>query len=306
MAGLVELLPAGVGDPQAAVSGCVFKIDLGPAGEKIAYVRMFAGTVGIRQQLPVQTAGGGAAEAKATGISVSDHGGWVRRRQPVAGQLGKLWGLTGLRVGDTIGQPPGDRTPTGASRARTRALLGATYLLLAALAFGPQLLGWLAINYAQGHLPASLVSPSLLGQPVVTAILAGGEKGVLTGLNEAVRLLLLHRLRPPLEVILLLRTVFALGALSERRIALLIDATLSGLPPFLVRDGGVVQTDRTDRVLAHLFVHQIHHRGQVHAMLSGTALPPPQLDEFLLASDAPRREEDLQRLGMSEAETWPD
>jgi ubiquinone biosynthesis protein len=50
----------------------------------------------------------------------------------------------------------------------------------------------------------------------VTAILAGGEKGVLTGLNEAVRLLLMHRLRPPLEVILLLRTVFALGALSER------------------------------------------------------------------------------------------
>ena len=30
-----------------------------------------------------------------------------------------------------------------------------------------------------------------------------------------------------------------MGALAERRIALLIDATLSGLPPFLVRDGGV-------------------------------------------------------------------
>ncbi|MET3231586.1 UNVERIFIED_ORG: histidine ammonia-lyase [Burkholderia sp. 1263] len=30
-----------------------------------------------------------------------------------------------------------------------------------------------------------------------------------------------------------------IGALAERRIALLIDATLSGLPPFLVRDGGV-------------------------------------------------------------------
>lgn len=50
----------------------------------------------------------------------------------------------------------------------------------------------------------------------VSAILAGGEKGVLVGLNEAVRLLLLHRLRPPLEVVLLLRTLFALGALSDR------------------------------------------------------------------------------------------
>ncbi len=30
-----------------------------------------------------------------------------------------------------------------------------------------------------------------------------------------------------------------IGALAERRIALLIDATLSGLPPFLVKDGGI-------------------------------------------------------------------
>ena len=110
MAGLVELLPAGVGDPRAAVSARVFKIDLGPAGEKIAYVRMFAGTVGIRQRLPIQVAGGGAAEAKATGISVSDNGGWVRRRELVAGQIGKLWGLDGIRIGDTIGQPPGTGT----------------------------------------------------------------------------------------------------------------------------------------------------------------------------------------------------
>lgn len=35
-----------------------------------------------------------------------------------------------------------------------------------------QVVGWLAINYAQGYLPAALVSPTLLGQPVVTAIFA--------------------------------------------------------------------------------------------------------------------------------------
>ena len=37
--------------------------------------------------------------------------------------------------------------------------------------------------------------------------------------------------------------------------------------------------------LLHLFQHQIHHRGQVHAMLSGTEVAPPQLDEFFLAFD---------------------
>lgn len=42
-------------------------------------------------------------------------------------------------------------------------------------------------------------------------------------------------------------------------------------------------------VLAHLFVHQIHHRGQAHAMLSSTRVAPPQLDEFFLDYDRPRR-----------------
>jgi len=32
------------------------------------------------------------------------------------------------------------------------------------------------------------------------------------------------------------------------------------------------------QVLAHLFNHQTHHRGQVHDMLSQTDVPPPELD----------------------------
>lgn len=38
-------------------------------------------------------------------------------------------------------------------------------------------------------------------------------------------------------------------------------------------------------LLLHLFQHQIHHRGQVHDMLSATPVAPPQLDEFFLAMD---------------------
>lgn len=44
----------------------------------------------------------------------------------------------------------------------------------------------------------------------------GGEQALLAGLNEAVRLMLKHRLRPPVEVVLLLRTMFALGPLADR------------------------------------------------------------------------------------------
>lgn len=46
------------------------------------------------------------------------------------------------------------------------------YLTLLALGIISQLIGWLAINYALGHLPASIVSVTLLGQPVLTALFA--------------------------------------------------------------------------------------------------------------------------------------
>ena len=43
--------------------------------------------------------------------------------------------------------------------------------------------------------------------------------------------------------------------------------------------------ERISDLILHLAQHQTHHRGQVHAMLSGTPVAPPQLDEFLLAMD---------------------
>jgi uncharacterized damage-inducible protein DinB len=62
------------------------------------------------------------------------------------------------------------------------------------------------------------------------------------------------------------------------------------------RHDGIDYREAIGDILAHLFVHQIHHRGQAHAMLAGTSVAPPQLDEFFLASDAPQREAELRRL----------
>jgi uncharacterized damage-inducible protein DinB len=42
----------------------------------------------------------------------------------------------------------------------------------------------------------------------------------------------------------------------------------------------------------------VHHRGQVHAMLAGTRVAPPQLDEFFLRYDAARRRAEGERLGI--------
>ena len=70
------------------------------------------------------------------------------------------------------------------------------------------------------------------------------------------------------------------------------------------RDAGRVQRDCAGHVLAHLFMHQTHHRGQMHAMLSGTAVKPPQLDEFLMPSEAHFRIADMAALGWDEAQVY--
>jgi uncharacterized damage-inducible protein DinB len=64
------------------------------------------------------------------------------------------------------------------------------------------------------------------------------------------------------------------------------------------------QRERMDRVLLHLFQHQTHHRGQAHCMLSGTSVPPPQLDEFFLREEAPLRAAELAALGWTEHDLW--
>jgi ribosomal protection tetracycline resistance protein len=103
MAGLVELLPAAVGDADGPVSGTVFKIERGPGGERIAYARMFSGTVHTRDRLHF----GRDHDEKVTAISVFDHGRAVQRRAVSAGEIAKLWGLGEIQIGDRIGEVPG-------------------------------------------------------------------------------------------------------------------------------------------------------------------------------------------------------
>jgi len=98
--GIKELLPATQGDADGPVSGTVFKVDRGAAGEKVAYVRMLSGTVRTRDRLRF---GSADEDGKVTAISVFDRGSTVRRTAVTAGQIGQLWGLGEIRIGDTIG-----------------------------------------------------------------------------------------------------------------------------------------------------------------------------------------------------------
>ncbi|PWJ86000.1 putative damage-inducible protein DinB [Pseudaminobacter salicylatoxidans] len=60
-------------------------------------------------------------------------------------------------------------------------------------------------------------------------------------------------------------------------------------------EAGIIP-ERIGDLLSHLFLHQIHHRGQVHAMLAGTSVAPPQLDEFFLDYDLRFRKDEVERL----------
>jgi len=95
---------------------------------------------------------------------------------------------------------------------------------------------------------------------------------------------------------------------TDRRLVALCEALRDedvGTEVAIRRPRGIAR-DPVRRILAHLFQHQIHHRGQVHAMLAGTAVAPPQLDEFYCVGDAALRAEDFAALGFSEAAIWRD
>jgi len=103
--GIRDLLPAADEDPDAPLAGLIFKIDRGPAGEKLAYARMFAGTVRVRDR--IQPGAGADRDARArnriTGLAVFDRGPATPATELRAGQIGVLRGLATARIGDPIG-----------------------------------------------------------------------------------------------------------------------------------------------------------------------------------------------------------
>ncbi|MGI8869787.1 MAG: GTP-binding protein [Mycobacteriales bacterium] len=102
--GIRELLPRSRGDAAGPVSGTVFKIERGPAGERVAYVRMFAGTARARDRVQV----GHGGDAKITAIRVFHSGTTQERRAVAAGEIAKVWGLGEVRIGDPVGTADAD------------------------------------------------------------------------------------------------------------------------------------------------------------------------------------------------------
>ena len=116
-AGLTRLLPAAGGDAAGPVSARVFKVERGPAGEKIAWVRMFSGTVSVRDRVRFGPPGRvRSGRGKVTAVAMAGQAGRSTPSAAVtAGQIGRLWGLAGIQIGDQVAgsQDPGGRNAAG-------------------------------------------------------------------------------------------------------------------------------------------------------------------------------------------------
>ena len=104
-AAITEFLPCSAGDADGPLDGSVFKIERGPAREKIAYIRIFDGMLRIRDRVRVGAGAGVGVgkEAKVTAVTTTSGENGAAR----AGQIARVWGLHGIRIGDAVGARDG-------------------------------------------------------------------------------------------------------------------------------------------------------------------------------------------------------
>jgi ribosomal protection tetracycline resistance protein len=107
LAGIEEWLPPAAEATDAPASGTVFKIARRASGEKLGYVRLFAGSLAVRQRVLLcrRDAFGEMEqiEERITGIDRFASGTATPAEAACAGEIAVLHGLRAARIGDRIG-----------------------------------------------------------------------------------------------------------------------------------------------------------------------------------------------------------
>ncbi|MGH2601166.1 MAG: GTP-binding protein [Dehalococcoidia bacterium] len=107
LAGVEEWLPAAAEATDASVDGAVFKIARRSSGEKIGYVRIFTGSLAVRQRVAMRRhdvfGEMEEIEERITGINRFAAGTAVPAERAGAGEIVGLHGLRAARIGDRIG-----------------------------------------------------------------------------------------------------------------------------------------------------------------------------------------------------------
>lgn len=108
LASLGSYFPSAAGLENAPLSGIVFKLEKEASGEKIAYVRVFAGRLRVRTFVNLQRRKHNGRIETYTGKIQKLHLFWegktVQMQEVGAGEFCKVWGLKEVRIGDVIGE----------------------------------------------------------------------------------------------------------------------------------------------------------------------------------------------------------
>ena len=103
MQAIVRFLPSTASSADGPLAATVFKIERDPAGQKVAFARLFSGTIRIRDHLTF----GEGANGTVAGLAIVAGGDDEPRAAASAGEVAKIRGLADVRVGDDIGERRG-------------------------------------------------------------------------------------------------------------------------------------------------------------------------------------------------------
>jgi ribosomal protection tetracycline resistance protein len=108
LASVAAFFPVNSSLEDAPLSGVVFKIEKEPSGEKIAYIRVFSGSIRVREYLPVSRKKHESEVETSTDKVKKLHIFWegktVLSARVGAGEFCKVWGLKDVRIGDVVGE----------------------------------------------------------------------------------------------------------------------------------------------------------------------------------------------------------
>lgn len=111
LADLGSYFPSTTGLREAPLSGVVFKLEKEASGEKVAYVRVFAGNLCVRASMSLQRRRHDGEFEMYTGkvqkVHVFREGKTVQVQCVEAGEFCKVWGLKEMKIGDIVGELSG-------------------------------------------------------------------------------------------------------------------------------------------------------------------------------------------------------
>src|SRR5258708_28776040 len=108
LADLGSYFPSTSGLEDAPLSGVVFKLEKEATGEKVAYVRVFSGSMRVRTYVELQRRKRDGEIETYTGKIQKLHVFWegktVQAQQVRAGEFCNVWGLKQVKIGGVVGE----------------------------------------------------------------------------------------------------------------------------------------------------------------------------------------------------------